>query len=182
MRFFSFLLLALPTAIRADYQTVLDDIDSISTQLASLTESVDAVAPGIPGLSPALQVQVDATTLDKEIVAGASHAADSPPFANGSLQVGLALIALQPTITDALGQISEKNTTFGELGIIVLASLTQLKRNTDAFAEEIVPKLGALEAALAPGVIKAIDGAFDGAIAAALNAIVVELAGFVVMY
>ncbi|KAL2852030.1 hydrophobic surface binding protein A-domain-containing protein [Aspergillus pseudoustus] len=168
MRFLPLLsMLALPAAVlAADYRTVLADITAISDQLENLSTSVDAVTSGIPGLPYALQVQVDATTLDKRIQAGAQNANASPAFGGGSLQVGLALIGLQPKITDSLEQISEKNTTFGELGIIVLASLTQLKTDTTAFSDEIVPKLGALEAAIAPAVVQAIENAFDGAIAA----------------
>ncbi|KAL3458878.1 hydrophobic surface binding protein A-domain-containing protein [Aspergillus heterothallicus] len=168
MRFSSlFATLALPAAIlAADYRTVLDDINAISDQLDTLSSSVDSVTSGIPGLPYALQVQVDATNLDKRIQSGAQNANASPAFGSGSLQVGLALIGLQPQITDALSQISQKNTTFGELGIIVLASLTQLKRDTTAFSDQIVPKLGALEAAIAPAVVQSIEKAFDGAIAA----------------
>ncbi|KAL4915695.1 cell wall galactomannoprotein [Aspergillus aurantiobrunneus] len=134
-------LLAFPVAILADYNTVLVHIDSISTLLTDLTESVDAVTSGIPGLPFALQVQVDATTLDKQIITGAQNANASEPFGGGSLQVGLALLDLQPVITSSLDHISEKNTTFGELGIIVLASLLQLKRHSTAFSDQIVPKL-----------------------------------------
>ncbi|KAJ0418726.1 hydrophobic surface binding protein A-domain-containing protein [Aspergillus carlsbadensis] len=171
MRFFPFLpLLALPATVSADAQAVLNDITAIRTQLTTLTTSVDGVVPGIPGIPHALQVQVDATVLDKHIQTGARDAASSPPFGSTSLQVGLALIALQPAITDALAQISEKNGTFGELGVIVLQSLVQLKRDTGEFSGEIVPKLGALEAAIAPVVIRSIEDAFDGAIGAYLIA------------
>ncbi|KAL2808877.1 hydrophobic surface binding protein A-domain-containing protein [Aspergillus granulosus] len=168
MRLLSLLsIVALPAAVlAADYQTVLADINAISDHLDTLSASVDSVTTGIPGLPYALQVQVEATNLDKRIQTGAQNANASPAFGIGSLQVGLALIGLQPQITDALAQISEKNTVFGDLGIIVLASLTQLKRDTTAFSDEIVPKLGPLEAAIAPAVIESIENAFDEAIAA----------------
>jgi hypothetical protein len=159
-------LLAVPATVYADAQAVLNDINAIRTQLTTLSSSVEGVVSGIPGIPHALQVQVDATVLDRHIQAGARDANASPPFGSSSLQVGLSLIALQPAITDALGQISEKNTTFGELGVIVLSSLVQLKRDTTAFSDEIVPKLGALEAAIAPAVVRSIEEAFDGAIAA----------------
>lgn len=166
MRAFAFLsLLALPV-VRADYNTVLGDIDNISTLLTTLTDDVKAVTPGIPGLPYALQVQVDAVNLDKRIQTGAADANASEPFGGGSLQVGLALINLKPEIESSLKQIGDKNETFGELGVIVLASLVQLKRDTAAFSDQIVPKLGDFEAGIAPGIVEDIEKAFDGAIAA----------------
>ncbi|KAL3440669.1 hydrophobic surface binding protein A-domain-containing protein [Aspergillus insuetus] len=167
MRFLPFMpLLALPATVYADAQAVLNDINAIRTQLTALSSSVDGVVSGIPGIPHALQVQVDATVLDRHIQTGAQDASASPPFGSSSLQVGLALIGLLSPITDALDQITEKNSTFGELGVIVLSSLVQLRRDTSAFSDEIVPKLGALEAAIAPAVVQAIEEAFDGAIAA----------------
>ncbi|KAL3486441.1 hydrophobic surface binding protein A-domain-containing protein [Aspergillus germanicus] len=167
MRFFPFIpLLALPATVYADAQAVLNDINAIRTQLTALSSSVDGVVSGIPGIPHALQVQVDATVLDRHIQTGAQDASASPPFGSNSLQVGLALIALLSPITDALDQITEKNSTFGELGVIVLSSLVQLRRDTSAFSDEVVPKLGPLEAAIAPAVVQAIEEAFDGAIAA----------------
>jgi hypothetical protein len=159
-------LLALPVTVLADYNTVLSDIKNISTLLTTLTDDVKAVVPGIPGLPYALQVQVDAKNLDKRIQTGAADANASEPFGDGSLQVGLALINLKPEIESSLKQIEGKNETFGELGVIVLSSLLQLKRDTTAFSDQIVPKLADLEAGIAPGIVDDIEKAFDGAIAA----------------
>lgn len=159
-------LLALPVTVLADYNTVLNDIKNISTLLTTLTDDVKAVVPGIPGLPYALQVQVDATNLDKRIQTGAANANASEPFGDGSLQVGLALINLKPEIESSLKQIGDKNETFGELGVIVLSSLLQLKRDTTAFSDQIVPKLADFEAGIAPGIVDDIEKAFDGAIAA----------------
>lgn len=167
MRTLAFLsLLALPVTALADYNTVLSDISNISTLLTTLTDDVKAVVPGIPGLPYALQVQVDATNLDKHIQTGAADANASEPFGGGSLQVGLALINLKPQIESSLKQIGAKNETFGDLGVIVLASLLQLKRDTTAFSDQIVPKLADFEAGIAPGIVDDIEKAFDGAIAA----------------
>lgn len=159
-------LLALPVTVLADYNTVLSDIKNISTLLTTLTDDVKDVVPGIPGLPYALQVQVDATNLDKRIQTGTADANASEPFGDGSLQVGLALINLKPEIESSLNRIGDKNETFGELGVIVLASLLQLKRDTTAFSDQIVPKLAEFEAGIAPGIVDDIEKAFDGAISA----------------
>jgi hypothetical protein len=52
-----------------------------------------------------------------------------------------------------LKQISDKYETFGELGVIVFASLLQLKRDTTAFSDPIVSKLPGFEAGIAPGIV-----------------------------
>ncbi|KAL4866217.1 hypothetical protein BDV12DRAFT_199410 [Aspergillus spectabilis] len=168
MRFAPILFLAsYPGVILADYTTVLADINTITTHLTTLTNSVNAITtPGIPALPFALQVQVDATTLSKQIVTSAANANASQAFGFGSLQVGLALIGLQPKITSSLNLIVRKEEVFGEFGVIVLASLVQLQRDTRGFAGQIVPKLGALEAALAPGIVEGIEEAFEEAVGA----------------
>lgn len=159
--------LLFPLCVLADYKTVLTDIKTISKGLTTLDTSVQNMLPGIPGLPFALKIQVDAVNLDKHLLTGVKNAQASSAFGGGgSLEVGLQLIALKPKITSTLDQLSAKNTTFDELGIIVLASLYALKNHTDAFGAAILPKLDSLEAGIAPGVIKSIDQAFDGAIAA----------------
>ncbi|KAF5854789.1 hypothetical protein ETB97_011569 [Aspergillus alliaceus] len=123
------------------------------------------MAPGIPGLPFALQVQVDAVHLDNQLLSAAQNVDNSGLFgAAGSLQVGLSLIQLQPTITTMLKDIAEMSDAFGDLGVIVLATLFQLKKDTDIFAAAIVHKLDTLEAAIAPAIVKSIDDAFDDAI------------------
>lgn len=164
LHFLSFL--ALPATIFADANAVLADINSISDLLTTLSGSVEGVVPGIPGLPYALRVQADAVNVDSVITTGIQHANASGPFGSGSLQIGLSLISLESQISSALGDIGEKNATFGDLGIVVLSSLAQLKRDTNLFSDQIVPKLGALEAGIAPGVVQSINDSFDAAIAA----------------
>jgi hypothetical protein len=153
-------------ALAADYTTVRQDIANISTLLDELDADANAVAPGIAGLPRALQVQVDAVNLHKRILSGGDNAEASPPFGGGSLSVGLDLIQLEPKISDTLQGIVDKNDAFGELGIIVLSSLYQLKQDTDEFSDAIVKKLGPLEQAIAPLIIRRIETAFNNAITA----------------
>lgn len=156
--------------LAANSTTVNADIKSISTLVTSLQDDVQYVQAGIPGVSWALQVQQDAISLDNMIIQGTTDANASAAFGGGgSLDIGLSLIALEPTITKTLQAVAAKNTSFGELGVIVLYSLTQLKEDTDKFASAVVAKLDALEAGIAPLVISDIDKAFESAIAAFEN-------------
>ena len=151
----------------ADYQTVNNDIGNISTLITTLDNDAKAVTSGVAGLPGALQVEVDAVALDKSILTGLNDAQSSDAFGTtGSLTIGLSLIALAPKITQTLKDVAAQNETFGELGIIVLSSLYQLKQDTDAFSAAVVAKLEALEAALAPSIVSSIDAAFESAIAA----------------
>jgi hypothetical protein len=153
-------------ALAADYATVRQDIANITTLLQELDADANAIAPGIAGLPRALQLQVDAVNLHKRLLSASDNAEASPPFGGGSLSVGLDLIQLEPKISDTLQDIVDKNDALGELGIIVLSSLYQLKQDTDEFGDAIVEKLGALEQAIAPVIIRRIETAFNNAIVA----------------
>ncbi|CRG83313.1 hypothetical protein PISL3812_00664 [Talaromyces islandicus] len=170
---FSSLLLSgiqITACLAANSTTVNADIKSISTLVTSLQDDVQYVAAGISGLSWALQVQQDAIALDDMINQGAKDANASAAFGGGgSLDIGLSLISLEPTITKTLQAVAAKNESFGDLGIIVQYSLTQLKADTDTFANAVVAKLDSLEGGIAPGVIASIDKAFESAIAAYEN-------------
>ena len=159
--------LALATGVFADYQTVNYDIGNISSLITTLDTDAKAVTAGVTGLPAALQVQVDAVILDERILAGLGNAQASEAFGSvGSLTIGLSLINLAPHITQTLQDVAAQNASFGDLGIIVLSSLYQLKQDTDAFSAAIVAKLDALEAALAPSIVSGIDAAYQSAIAA----------------
>jgi hypothetical protein len=159
--------LTFSASVFADYQTVNYDIGNISTFITTLDKDTKAVTSGVTGLPAALQVEVDAVALDQRILAGLSDAQTSDAFGSfGSLIIGVSLINLAPKIAQTLQDVAAQNETFGELGVIVLSSLYQLKQDTDAFSAAVVAKLDALEAALAPGIVSSIDAAFETAIAA----------------
>lgn len=153
--------------VAADYQTVNYDVGNISALLTTLDADVQGVVLGTPGLGFALQVEEDALILDKKILQTIQDVNASPPFGTaGSLEVGISLLALEPKINQTLGDVASKNTAFGGLGPIVLACLKQLKKDTDKLGSVIVPKLDALEQAIAPAIISGIDNAFTTALAA----------------
>lgn len=165
--FLAFILSILSASVATNYTDVNNDIQNISTLLTTLQNDVQYVESGIPGLSWALQVSQDAIAIDNMILQGIKDANASAAFgSNGSLDVGLSLIGLEPTIVKTLNSVAAKNASFGELGVIVLYSLTQLKEDTDSFASAVVAKLDILEQALAPAIVSSIDNAFDSAIAA----------------
>lgn len=152
------------SVLAVDSGTVRDDLASIKTLLETLQRDSDAVVSGIPGLPRALQVQVDAVGVDEQLLVATENARESPPFGSGSLNVGLDLIRLEPTIGETLQTIRDKKNDFGELGVIVLSSLYQLNDDTKQFSDAVVEKLGPLEQAIAPAVIKKIQESFDDAI------------------
>lgn len=166
MHFFRLALaFALPTLALASYNQTKADIDTISSLLDTLSSDAKNMKTGDAAVPLALQVQVDAVNLDKAIISSTANAKSSSNFGDdGSLQVGLALVGVQPKITTVLGDISSQSGTFGDLGIIVLATLNQLKEDTDAFAAAIKSKLATLEDAIAPGIVDSIDKAFNDAI------------------
>ncbi|KAH8705367.1 hydrophobic surface binding protein A-domain-containing protein [Talaromyces proteolyticus] len=158
---------ALALGVAADYQTVNYDVGNISAILTTLDNDVQGVVAGTPGLGFALQVEQDAVVLDKKILQTIQDINASPAFGTGgSLEVGISLLALEPKINTTLADVASKNKAFGDLGVIVLASLKQLKKDTDTLGQLIVPKLDALEQALAPAIISGIDNAFANALAA----------------
>lgn len=160
-----FITFVFPLLALADWHTVKADIGNITTLLNTLGEHAQEMKSGMAGVPIALQVQVDAVKLDKVIREGTQHAKDSDPFGGqGSLQVGLALVALKPKIISTLDDMAKQQETFGDFGIFVLQSLRQLEKDTDAFAAAVTEKLSGLEKSIAPGIIKSIDGAFDKAV------------------
>ena len=168
MHFFRLALaFVLPTLALASYNQTKADIDTISSLLDTLSSDAKNMKTGDAAVPLALQVQVDAVNLDKAIISSTANAKSSSNFGDdGSPQVGLALVGVQPKITTVLGDISSQSGTFGDLGIIVLATLNQLKGDTDAFAAAIKSKLATLQDAIAPGIVDSIDKAFNDAITA----------------
>lgn len=147
-------------------EVVRADIADIKTLLETLQSDAQKVIPGLLGVSAALQVQVDAVAASEKLIQAAADAEDSPPFGSSSLSVGLDLIGLEPVADKTLQAIEDKVDTFGQLGLIVLASLYQLLDDTIGFSDKVIEKLGPLEKAIAPGVVASIRGNFNDAITA----------------
>jgi hypothetical protein len=169
MRFqYPLLALAYTAAIQAaDVQTVRNDIANITALMAALDSDVKLVVSGSAGIAQALQVQVDAVNIHEGLSLSVQHAKASPPFGSGgSLVVGLDFIALAPKVASTLQHVAAQKAALGELGIVVLSSLYQLKLDTDSFGAAVLDKLDALTKAIAPSIIASIDKAFNDAIVA----------------
>ncbi|KAK2609366.1 hypothetical protein QQS21_002147 [Conoideocrella luteorostrata] len=150
----------------ADSQTVRGDIAQLSTLLDSLAADVKLVRPGSGGIAQALQVEVDSVDIHKCLLKSYDDAKASPAFGFSSLIVGLDFIQLQPKVKKTLEDVTAQKESLGELGLVVLSSLYQLKQDTDRFGEAAIEKLGTLEKAIAPAIIKKIDESFNDAIVA----------------
>jgi hypothetical protein len=148
---------AVSHTLAADYNTVRADVATILDLLQAMNKDVANVVSGPGNIPYALQVQVDAVGIHKELLTAYDNAKASPAFGSGSFSVGLDLINAQPKISDALQQFTEKAEEFGDLGVIVLSSLYQLKADTSSFSDAVTEKLGPLEQALAPVVVKKIQ-------------------------
>lgn len=161
----SFLSLAI-TAICADYNTVRQDLASILDLLAELDNSNAAVFGGPASIPFALQVQVDAVAIHKKLLTATDNANASPPFGIGSLAVSADFIGAQPKISAVLDNLRGKRNDYGDLGVIVLYSLYQMRQDTERYSSTIIEKLGTLEQAIAPAIVQMILDSFDKAIAA----------------
>ncbi|KZZ94308.1 Cell wall galactomannoprotein [Moelleriella libera RCEF 2490] len=158
------LVLAVAVAYAADAQTVRDDVAKLNTLLKTLSSDVKLVKAGSLGIAQALQVEVDAVNIHKLLITAYNDAKASPPFGSSSFGVGLDFLKLEPQVKQTLRDVSSQKDVFGELGIIVLSSLYQLKMDTDNFGAAAVEKLALLERAIAPAILKKIDGEFNDAI------------------
>lgn len=158
------LVLAVAVVYAADAQTVRDDVAKLNTLLRTLSSDVKLVKAGSLGIAQALQVEVDAVNIHKLLVTAYNDAKASPPFGSSSFGVGLDFLKLEPQVKQTLRDVSSQKDVFGELGIIVLSSLYQLKMDTDNFGAAAVEKLALLERAIAPAILKKIDSEFNDAI------------------
>ena len=169
MRFFHTLttfVLGIAIGVQADYKTVNTDISNLSAALAVLDADVKLVQAGAVGVARALQVQVDAVAIHKILLQGIADANASPNFGINSPSVSVAVIQLQPNVSNTLKDLQNQQPALGDLGAVVLSSLYQLKKDTDTFGAAVVKKLEPLEAGVAPAIIKMFDDSFNSAIVA----------------
>lgn len=150
----------------SDAQTVRGDIAKLSSLMENLGADSKLVKSGSLGIAQALQVEADAVEIHKLLIKAAHDADASPPFGSSSLSIGLDFIQLQPKVKKTLEGTAAQKDAFGELGLVVLSSLYQLQADTKKFGQAVTEKLGLLEKALAPVIIKNINGSFNKAIVA----------------
>jgi hypothetical protein len=165
--FYSFAaLLFFASAQGADFQTVRDDIANISTILVRLETDAEGVQAGSFGIARALQVEDDSVQVHKLLLQTLKDTNASPPFEEHSLDVGGDFLNMQPKIDSVLSVITEKKDNLKELSVVVLASLYQLKQDTDILGKAVIDKLNDDFQQVAPQVLKEIIDSFNNAITA----------------
>ena len=165
--FYSFATLAfLAVAHGADYQTVQGDIADIKTRLGELEADAKGIESGSFGIARALKVEDDSVQVHKLLLKTLKDTNASPPFEDHSIDVGGDFLNMQPKIDSVLEMITEKKDNLKELSVVVLASLYQLKQDTDILGKAVVDKLSDDFQQVAPQVVKEIIDSFNKAIAA----------------
>lgn len=107
----------------ADYQTVINSINSLGDQITILDNDTLAVIGGVAGVPYALQVEVDAVNVDNSLNSATKAANASPAFGVGSFPVAASVISLSQKVQKTLQDVTNKKATFGDLSPIVLSSL-----------------------------------------------------------
>lgn len=169
MRLASLLLLPALASLTAaaNYTDVINDIKNIGIVAAQLSADVRNFNGSVAGLPYALQVQEDAVNLHKVLLKGQADAKASPPFLEpGSFQVASALLNITGQVQSTLSNTTAKAATFADLRPIVLASLYQLKQDTDQFSQAVIAKFEPVEQLVAPAVVLQIDNEFNDAVVA----------------
>lgn len=153
----------------ADYNTVLGDIYDIGNQTQQLTDLYADITTGVAGVVPVLNVQTASLALDNTIVKAIGDANASDEFGDdGSVAVATAILNLSPGINSSLSSLQAQRQNLDAYRPIVLASLYQLKEDTDTFGAAVLAKGNAAIKQAGPQVQSQIDGYFDSAISAFL--------------
>ncbi len=162
---YSLATLALAAAVNAvDYQTVRDDIANITTILGRLEDTAKGIKAGSLGIARALQLEAESVNVHKTLLATTADAQASPPFEDHSIDVGGDFLNLQPKVESALQSVSDQKDNLGDLSVVVLSCLYQLKQDTDILGKDVIAKLSDDFQTVAPQVLAAIDDAFNKAI------------------
>lgn len=146
---------------------VYTNIQSINNYTIMLNNDVQRFTNVSSGIPYGLQVQEDSVNLHKQIVSAISLTNSSDNFGEpSSTQIAGAVAALLGTTRDTLGNVTSKAKDFGFLGPLVLASLYQLKLDTDQFGAAVQQHLDTNLANAAPLIIAQFDDEFNKAITA----------------
>lgn len=155
------------TSIAQNADAVVNSVYTIGNTTSLLNSDVQNFNGSTVGIPWALQVQVDAVNLYRELKTGTQAAQSSSNFGEpGSSQVSTALLNIVDLVKTALKNTAGKASTFADLRPLVLASLYQLKMQTDLFANATIEKLAATEKSVAPTIKMDLDESFNDAIAA----------------
>ncbi|KAF1825734.1 uncharacterized protein K489DRAFT_378275 [Dissoconium aciculare CBS 342.82] len=136
----------------ADVDVVISALNTLNADLKTLDTDLNKVKAGIFGIRDALQASVDTTVVDNDIIAANTAVANAAKFsASDSARI--------ITVVDALAAQSNKTITttikqapaFGGLAPVVLASLYQLKTDSNTLGFNFAFKLD--QSAINQGVI-----------------------------
>ncbi|KAJ7637249.1 hydrophobic surface binding protein [Mycena polygramma] len=161
---------SLATPVKRTVAQVEADIASISTQVTTLDNDISAFPAS--GLAGALSIHTAAGTLESTLNTGTSDVTATGTFSEADGTTILhAVEAIEPTILDALSQITAKQADFAALPIgglpaLILQDLKTLKTDTDAFAAALIAAAPADLKTEATTISTNIDAGFDTAIAA----------------
>ncbi|OAA57817.1 Cell wall galactomannoprotein [Cordyceps fumosorosea ARSEF 2679] len=157
-------LLALTAA--TDFQTVRNDIANISALLKGLDASAKGIQPGSLGIARSLQLEVDSVRVHQLLLSTMRDTQAAPPFADHSIDVGGDFLNMQPVIEGVLSTLAGLKGNLGQLRLVVLACLYQLRQDADALGREVAGKLSADFQDVTKQVLGQIDDSFNQAIAA----------------
>ncbi|KAJ7484828.1 hydrophobic surface binding protein [Mycena galericulata] len=162
----------LALSVKRTVAQVEADIATISTQVTTLDNAIEAYPTSGGTLLAALTIHSDATTLITTLNSATTDVTNTGALAEADARTILNSVeAIEPTIFDALTDIVTKQASFAALPIggipaLILQDLTNLKTATVAFAAALVSNAPADLQAEATTVEDNITAAFDPAIAA----------------
>ncbi|KAL1851507.1 hypothetical protein Plec18167_008700 [Paecilomyces lecythidis] len=168
------LLTAPPTGrvVESDAAAVIDAVDTITADLATLNHTVSVYSGGFTGTPAVLRIKWETWTVEQDLISSIKTTERSGNFTKReSRNVAIAFVNLQPVVMAALDNLMEKKTAF-ETGLLGLFSLTELVKSdlvrqkalAAELGEVVVPKLTEFYAALAPLINNRIASKFDDAI------------------
>ncbi|KAJ7152658.1 hydrophobic surface binding protein [Mycena crocata] len=162
----------LATPVKRTVAQVEADITTISAQVTSLDNAINAFPNTGGTLASALAIHSAATTLETSVNQGTTDVKATGAFSEADGRTILTQVeGFEPTILDALTAIAAKQPAFAALPIggipaLVLQDLQTLKTDTVAFSTALIASAPADLKSEATTISNTISAAFDTAIAA----------------
>ncbi|KAL4940238.1 hypothetical protein BDV06DRAFT_224291 [Aspergillus oleicola] len=163
-----------PTLLKRDGAAVITTVNTISSSMLTLNETVTSYAGGLLGTGTALKIEFQSLELANDLRSAISTTTDSANFTETeSLNVAGSFIDLQPNIFSTLDNIVSKKAAFdrgllgvASLGFLVRSNLETQRDLAAQLGEAVTVKLTATYAGIAPLLNEQIRGKFEEAIAA----------------
>ncbi|RDW83569.1 cell wall mannoprotein 1 family protein [Aspergillus mulundensis] len=159
---------------KRDGAAVISAVNTITESMITLNDTVTSYKGGILGTVTALKIEFQAIALSNDLRDAVSTTKASANFTEEeSLNVSAAFLDLQPNIDSTLDNIVRKKPQFdtgllgiGSLGFLVKANLVTEKDLAAKLGDEVVKRLTATYAGIAPIINAQIQAKFEEAIAA----------------